>query len=208
MPTITKLERQKHSKNRVSVFVDGEYSFSVFDEIAIEFDISVGRNASELNMEKILSFDEYKQALSKAFGHISRSEKSEKQLREFLLGKQFAPYTVEKVILRLKELDYIDDLFLAQNFLEHSKNLGKYAIKSKLKQKGISESIINQVLADFNEEDSFTSALEQAIKQKKKYEKYELLQQKKKVSDFLARRGFDWDTVSRVIEKIFVQDDM
>ena len=206
MARITKLERQKHSKNRVSVFVDDQYSFSVFDDIAIEFDISVGRDVAQLNMEKIFSADAYKQALNKAFAHVSRAEKSEKQMREFLLSKEFESSIIEKVIARLKELSYIDDLSLAENFVERSRNSGKYAIKSKLFQKGISEKIINQVLENFDEEASFASALEQGEKQKKKYEKLELLQQKKKVSDFLARKGFDWETVSRVIERIFAED--
>ena len=58
MPTVTKIERQKHNNERVSVFIDGEYSFSVSDEIIIQYGIAVGMNVNSLPLKEIAEEDE------------------------------------------------------------------------------------------------------------------------------------------------------
>ena len=72
MPKITKLERQKHNNSRVSVFVEGEYAFSLTDETVIEYGIQVGSDINSFPLEKICKDDLYKQAISSAFLTSSR----------------------------------------------------------------------------------------------------------------------------------------
>lgn len=207
MPKITKLERQKHKETRVSVFVDDEYAFSLSDELIIAYGVSVGTDVNSLPLKEIAEEDEYKRAMSCAFTHMSRSEKSEKQLREHLFKKEFSENTIEKIMARLKELNYVDDLNLAKNFVEHSSSSGKKAIRFKLKTKGISDEIINEVLENVSDEDQLEKAIELAEKQLPKYNKYELYDQKRRMNDFLARRGFDWNVISSAIEKVFRDED-
>ncbi len=207
MPKITKLERQKHKDTRVSVFVDDEYAFSLSDELIIAYNISVGMDVNSLPLKEIAEEDEYKRAMSCAFTHMSRSEKSEKQLREHLFKKEFSENTIEKIMARLKELNYVDDLSYARNFVEHSLSSGKKALRFKLKTKGISDSIINEVLENVTDDDQLRKAIELAEKQLPKYQKYELYDQKRRLNDFLARKGFEWDVISSAIEKVFNNED-
>ncbi len=207
MPKITKLERQKHNALRVSVFVDDEYAFSVTDELIIEYGITTGRDSNSLPLNEILKEDAYRSALSKAYRHLSATEKSEKQMRDFLASKEFDAETVERVIVKLKELNYINDSALAETFVEYSHNSGKRAIRYKLKVKGISDEIINDVLEAIDDEQQLDSAVSLALKQKQKYTKYDIREQKNKTGAFLARRGFDWDIVSEAIERCFSEDD-
>ncbi len=207
MPKITKMERQKHKNSRVSVFVEGEYAFSITDEAVIEYGLKVGLDVNTLPLEEIYNEDQYKQALSGAFLHMSRSEKSEKQVRDFLCKKGFNEDISERVINRLKELNYLDDYTLAKNFAENSRNSGVNAIKMKLKIKGISEDIINDVLNEFSEDDQLIKAVELAKKQLPKYLKYEHYDQKRKINDFLYRKGFQWDVIKDAVERVFSEED-
>lgn len=206
MPKITKLERQMHKNSRVSVFVDDEYAFSLTDEAVIEYGLIVGKDVNTLPLEEIYIEDQYKQALSSAFNHMSRSEKSEKQIKDFLL-KKFSEDTVVRVINRLKELNYLDDYNFAKNFKESSKNAGVNAIKMKLKARGISDEIINSVLEEVSEEEQLEKAVELTKKQLPKYSKYELYDQKRKINDFLYRKGFQWDVIKGAIERVFTEED-
>ncbi len=207
MPKITKLERQKHNAMRVSVFVDGEYAFSAADELIIEYGLKVGTDANSLPLEKLMKEDNYRTALSKAYRHLSVSEKTEKQMRDFLVSKEFDTETVERVIDKLRELKYIDDNAFADTFAEYAKNSGRRAIRYKLKMKGISDEIINGVLDGIDDEQQLEAAVALAAKQKQKYAKLPIREQKNKTGAFLARRGFDWDTVSAAIEKCFSEDE-
>lgn len=207
MPKITKLERQKHNDTRVSVFVDDEYAFSVQDELIIEYGITQGLDIKNLPLNRIKEEDSYKTCLSVAFKHMSVSEKSEKQMRDFLTKKEFAQSTIDRVILRLKELNYIDDLSFAKSFIEHSKKTGRRALEYKLKLKGISQKIIDEALE--NETDSIQEekAFLLAQKQLPKYLKYELYEQKRRVNAYLVQHGFGWEIASNVIEKLFSKED-
>lgn len=201
MPTVTKIERQKHNNERVSVFIDGEYSFSVSDEIIIQYGIAVGMNVNSLPLKEITEEDEYKRALSSAFKHMSVSEKTEKQIVTHLLRKEFSQAVTQRVITRLKELNYIDDLTFAKNFVEHTSGKGKRAVIFKLREKGVPDSIINEVIANMSEDSQLESAIELLKKQLPKLSKYEGYEKKRRLNDFLLRRGFDWSVAAEAIEK-------
>lgn len=207
MPKITKLERQKHMNSRVSVFVDQEYAFSLTDETVVKYGLFVGADVNNFPLEEICESDRYRQALSCAFVYLSHSAKSEKQLHDYLFKKEFDENTIDRIIERLKELNYIDDFLFAQNFAENSMSSGVNAIRFKLKSKGISDEIINSVLEEISDDDQLSKALEIAKKQILKYSKYEIFEQKRKLNDFLYRKGFQWDIIKSTIEKVFSEEN-
>ena len=207
MPVITKLERQKHNDTRVSVFVDGEYSFSLSDELIIEYKVAVGKDVTVLPLKEMAEEDEFKRAMACAFKHMSLSEKSEKQLREHLEKKEFSEKIIEKTVARLKELNYIDDLSYARAFVEHTSASGKKAILYKLKSKGISEEIINEALEDVSDESQLENAVELLKKQMPRYEKYDNYEKKRRLNGFLARKGYDWDIISEAIDRVFSENE-
>lgn len=206
MPKITKLVRQKHNDKRVSVFVDDEYAFSVLDEIIIEYNIAVNMDVSMLPLDKIKEEDDYKYCLSVAFNHISASDKSEKQMREFLFKKGFLESSIERVINRLKELNYIDDRAFAKTFVEHSKKSGRRALAYKLRSKGITDEDIDLALENESDELQEEKATVLAQRQLPKYAELTDFEKKKKLNAFLFRHGFTWDIISAVIEKLIKED--
>ena len=66
MPQITKLERQKHNQNRISVFVDGQYAFSISDELAVLYRLAPEVQLENALLAQMMQEDEYKRALSAA----------------------------------------------------------------------------------------------------------------------------------------------
>lgn len=207
MPKITKMERQKHKNSRVSVFVDEEYAFSLTDETVVEYGLFIGADVNGLPLEEICKKDRYKQALSGAFIYLSHSAKTEKQIRDYLFKKEFDENTVDSVIGRLKELNYIDDFLFAKSFTENSVSSGVNTIRYKLKSKGVSDEIINSVLEDVSDENQISKAMEILKKQMPKYSKYEAFDKKRKLNDFLYRKGFQWDVIKSAIEKVFSEED-
>ncbi len=202
MPQITKLERQKHNANRISIFVDGQYSFSVSDELAALYRLAAGMQLENAFLSRLMEEDESKRALSASFMHLSHSEKSEKQMRDFLAKKEFSQTAIQQAITRLQELGYLNDAALAENFISGSKTLGRRAIEYKLREKGIDYEIIQNSLKALDEEDQFTCAKALAEKQAERYRKAEGKLRRQKIRDFLARRGFEWDTITDVLNEI------
>lgn len=207
MPTITKLERQKHDSRRVSVFVDDEFAFSLSDELVILNKLAVGKDVNLLPLKELAEEDAFSRALSASYDLLGRSEKTEKQLREYLAKKEYDETTVGRVTDRLKELGYLDDRAYAERFAETCSGMGKRAIRYKLVSRGVPRDVIEDVLATVPEETFREDALLLARRQQARVAALPLKEQKRKLSDFLARRGYDWDTVSGTIERLYAGEE-
>ncbi|KKR23766.1 MAG: Regulatory protein RecX, partial [Candidatus Daviesbacteria bacterium GW2011_GWB1_39_5] len=81
------------------------------------------------------------------------------------------------------------------------------AIKSELFQKGIDKEIIEKVISDtryeISEEELAKQALEKKIKYWKNLDPKKLYQ---KSIEFLLRKGFDYEVVKSVIEKVIKKE--
>lgn len=196
MPKITELSVQKKNKKRISVFVDGEYAFSIFDELAAVYHLEVGKDINTVELKELFFEDEYKRAFSRAVKALSYGEKSKNQINELLEKAEFDEKVITRVLDRLVELDYVCDERLAQEFVAKNTSLGSRAIKVKLKQKGIDDEIIANALLD---NDETGTACELAKKLMQKHASLDELKRKRKISEHLARRGFCWDTISYAI---------
>ena len=85
---ITKIEQQKKRKNRYSIFVDGEYSFSVDAEILLQHNLTAGQTVSEKQTAKLLVEDELKRGKIQAFRYLAIRDHSEKELADKLKKKE------------------------------------------------------------------------------------------------------------------------
>lgn len=123
-----------------------------------------------------------KSPLESAFHFLSFRSRSEKEMLDFLIKKDFETSEIAQTLLKLKELNFINDAKFAQEFIEsRSKNKpkGKKALMIELARKGIRIENI-----EIDEKELATKALE-----KKSFKSKEHMQR------FLYSRGFSWDTI-------------
>ncbi|AHF97974.1 MAG: regulatory protein RecX [Desulfurella sp.] len=130
------------------------------------------------------------EGLDYAFKLISKKRYTSKELQEKLEKKGIDP---EPIINRLKELNYLNDLEYAIDYKNKKQNegYGKYKILFQLKNKGISEDILNNLeFSNSKLEEIFLSKI-QKIKDNKK----------QKIYAFLINRGFDSSDIKNLIYK-------
>ncbi len=111
---------------------------------------------------------------------------------------------LDQVMDRLKELAFIDDRKFAMWWVEQRtgrKPKGSQIIKLELRQKGIAPEIIEEVLSGTESLKDEGDAAKRAIEKKLPlWEKYPIMQRKKKIYEFLARRGFPGGAIARTID--------
>lgn len=205
MPKITKIERQKNNDKRVSVFIDEEYAFSVFDELVFVYHLDPGKDVNTVDLKALCEEDEYKRALDRACKNMSRTEKSEKQIFELLEKCGFKPETIQRAVSHLKHIGLIDDERLAETYVERNKSLGARGLSFKLRQRGISQEIIDKYIVELDEEALATAIAEKQLKKNSKFDK---IKQKQKTAEFLVRHGFSWDVALSSIEKVLEAQDV
>src|SRR3712207_3697125 len=107
MGTITALEVQKRNKNRVNVYVDDAFAFSLSLDDAAR--LHKGQVLDDAEVEAIRSKDEITQAVDSASRFLSYRPRSTQEVRDNLTKKGITPDTLEVALERLAALGYLDD---------------------------------------------------------------------------------------------------
>lgn len=205
MNIITKIECGNRNKNRVNIYIDEEYAFSVDMEIVYKEGLKVKNPVDYDKLKKIIEEDNYIKCKNAAIRIIERSYKSEKEIKDKLLKKEFDNNTVNRTLSFLKEYNLIDDEKLVSMYVkDRLRNQGEKKIKYSLMQKGINEELIYRELNKINNDDLEDIAYNLALKKyevlsKRENDKYKLYQ---KLTRYLMSRGYGYDLISRVVKRI------
>lgn len=151
--------------------------------------------------------DNFQKFYDRALRFLSYRPRSEKEIRDFLKKKKIEPPIISKIIKKLKEQNFINDEEFTKWWIEQrqrNKPRGMRVIKMELKQKGISDELItNCQLLITNQLELAKKALEKKVKS---YRNLPREKAYRKLSQFLLRRGFDWDTVKDVIDEVLKKE--
>jgi regulatory protein len=196
---ITELSRGKINPQRVNVFVDGKYAFSLDDVEIVVRGIKVGTEITQKEIENLLFESSYGKAKQKALDILSRKNISEKCLCDELMSKGFDEVVTKEVARELKELGYIDDLSYALLFLEmcREKLWGIRKIRYEIKNKGIDQNTLEDALCQ--SEICGAKEIAEAIKQK--YDPLDTtdIKTKQKIFRYFSGRGFEFSDIEKAI---------
>lgn len=192
---ITEISVQKNNPQRVNVYVDGEYAFSLDDVDMVTMGVKVGNEITDAQIESFLFESQYGKAKAKALDILSRRSVSGFMLKEELLKKGYDELVAERVKEELEELGYIDDKSYTLLFFEYaeSKVWGKKKIFYELSKKGIDNNILKDAIEEFKLPDAEDIA--NVIKQRYKNEDLSDYKVRQKIMRFFASRGFEFSQI-------------
>lgn len=204
MAIITKIEAQKRSKDRVNIYVDEEYFMAVYAELVYTHSLKKGMEIDKESLENLLHDEMYMKAKNKALTILSKSDQSEKKLKEKLLN-DFDENIVEDVIDFLKGYKLINDNLLAEKIVHDNMNLSKFGknkIKQNLYNKGIAASDIQDALSQIDPDDEYENAKYLAEKRLKRLKGEDKNKINQKIYQHLAYKGFSYDIIKRVLREL------
>jgi len=195
---ITRLKAQVKNPDRVSVYVDEKYSFSLNVNQMLDQRLHVGLEVDQARLDELKHTSEFGKAYERALMYVMLRPRSRREVQDYARRKKWAPEDTQAIIEKLVTKRYLDDRSFARSWAE-SRALGKKTSRRKLmmelKQKGVTEDIINEVLetSSFNEDD----ALQQLIVKKRKLARYAADDQK--LMRYLAGQGFSFDDIKAAL---------
>ncbi len=213
MSTITRLKSQKN-QNRVNVYLDSQFVFGMDLDRLVKTGLKVGQEIPDEEIEKLRGEEVKGKLLDQALKFLSYRPRTEKEVRIYLekrtkLFKGNIAIAIldlkritEKILKKLEDMGLIDDKAFVAWWLEQRTTFrprGKQALRMELRQKGIAESLVDEMVGRVDE-----IQLAQKIAQKK-LKSYQKLDQKvfrQKMVAFLSRRGFSWETIKTVLEQL------
>lgn len=200
MREITSLEVQKKNTERVNIYLDGEFAFGLnLMDAAV---LKKGQKLSEAEIATLREKDAIIKAFDAAVNFLSYRPRSVKEIRDKLTKKEYAEHLIDDVIQRLENYGYVDDRAFAKLWIRDRNRLkprGKRALQYELRNKGISDTIISELLDEMVDEND--GAYEAASKRIRRMQGKTQREFKRKIGAFLQRRGFSYDSANRAIEQ-------
>lgn len=202
---ITKIEVQKNNKQRASLFIDNEFYCGLSCETVVKNRLKEGLEVSLEFIDFLKNETEREVALSKTIGFISKSQKTIKQINDYLTKKGFESEIVEYVLQKLAEYNFVDDEEFAKNFVKYkTKSNGKRKILMELKQKGVEEETAKQSIEDFSkDEENIYFVAEKYLRLKPRD-----LKTKQKAFRFLASKGYETENIIKCLNLFFKEDNL
>ncbi len=203
---ITALEVQQRNKERVNVYLDGEYGFSLALIEAAR--LRRGQTLSDEEIAELKARDALERAVDLAVRFLSYRPRSISEVRRYLEQKGIAPSAVDSTIARLEKLGYVDDVAFARFWVSNRDEFnpkGPLALRQELREKGVSSAIIDQVLAEVDFADAAYRAAQRRVQRLRHLDRQAFQQ---KVYPYLARRGFVAETIHDVMARLMEELEM
>lgn len=196
---ITAIKAQVKNPERLSIYVDEKYAFSLNYTQLLDEKLHAGLEIDQARLDSLKHTSDIGKAYERALIFVMIRPRSVKEMHDYARRKKWAPEDAQAIINKLITKRYLDDANFARAWVE-SRALGRKTSRRKLqlelKQKGVADSIISDVLQQtaFDESD----ALKQLIQKKRKLARYAADEQK--LMQYLARQGFGFDDIKNALQ--------
>ncbi len=202
MYTVTKIEEQKKDATRVSVFINGAFDFGISLKALKRYEISEGQVLDETTYRELLGRIQLDKAKYYALDYLSRNSKTEMQVRDKLVSKEYSMYIVDEVMTFLKTYRYVDDAYYAKRYAESKATYAHKSarhIQSQLYLKGIRDVNCFEVLENMDDLENENVAY---FLMKYKYKPTMTYQEKHKIMSKIMGRGFSYEIIQKNINNL------
>jgi regulatory protein len=235
MDTITALNADPHDPNKVHIFVDGRHTLVVSLDVAASERLVVGQPCPPGRLERIYAAEQQQQVYEFALNFLTYRPRSSREVEQRLRKKGFTPSQVDGAVERLKRQGYVDDREFARFWINNRQTFsprGPRLLRSELRQKGVPQEVVDEVLAEHSDEQAQhaeqaaavasiynlpddepapgtdeATALALARKRVRLLSNLDPLTRKRRLSGYLARRGYGYDTIDQVLRRVLPGDD-
>ena len=200
---ITALKVQEHNTQRVNVYLDGEFAFGL-SRITAAW-LRLGQELSDEKVSELQNQDAVEVAYQKALQLLERRPRAEAEIRRSLNKHDMPEEVIEAVMERLRRSGLVNDEQFARTWVENRTEFrprSRRALAAEMRQHGLTHETIQQTLSE-TDLDEEAIAYQAGLKQSRKLSQLEWLDFRRKLSAFLARRGFGYEVIAPVVQRIW-----
>jgi len=195
--TVLKIER-RNKKYRIYT-TQGDYLLS--EDAIIKFTVFKDKIFTRSEFKEIIAYEEQMQLLNKTLRYLSYQPRSVDEIKKYLNNHSTDDNVLQSIIDKLTVYGYLDDEKFAESMLDYaiSTRKGPVYVKNRLQIKGISDEIINNILAKYSEEQEKVLVEAIAAAYLRKNKGLSPIKLKTKLYQKLVRDGFSFDIVRHII---------
>jgi regulatory protein len=217
---VTSLSAKRGGSERLAVYLDGVRAFEVASEVALASGLRQGVELSPDAVESLLADDAPYRARERALKLIALRDRTAHELKARLERAGFAPDVSEGAITWLRALGYVDDAAFATRYsaARLRSGWGERRVASELLRLGVDRGLVQAALREARgqapDDEEAQPGLDAVLDLARRRFAAQFVADpeaaERRLAGFLARRGFDWDTihaVARVLRREPVDGD-
>ncbi len=198
---VTAIKQQSRNKTRVNVYLDGQFTMGLVKIVAAR--LAIGQALDAAALEQLQKDDEVEQAYERALTFLGPRPRSEAEVRRRLQTAKVPAEAVTAVLERLNRAGLVNDQAFANYWVDNRSTFrprSKRLLQAELRQKGLSDEALQSALGEV---DDAGAAYAIAKQRSRRLSGLEFVEFKRKLGAFLARRGFDYDTIEPIVERVW-----
>jgi regulatory protein len=194
---ITALKQQVKNPERVSIFVDERYSFSLSLDELVTHKLKKDQEVTEADVKRFKKISADGKLRGRALEWLMNRPHSEREFRDYLYRKKAEPDQINGLVDEFTQKGYLDNAKFAQWFseLQVRRNKSDRQIKAELFKKGIGRELVAETLEQGGGDE--TARLKLLIEKKSKLSRYQTDPQK--LMQYLVAQGFSWQSVKQAL---------
>lgn len=212
---ITNLKPGIKNPNRINVYINDEYQFSLDLTQIVDYKLKIGNTITHAQLLEYKKASEFGKVYQRTLEWVLTRPHSIKETRDYLFrklrqkkiidspkGRKIKPVHnlpeedlanfSEEILSRLISKNYLNDLNFAKYYVENrftKKGISKKRLKMELLKKGIASDIIEQVIDNRNDEEEILKII---AKKRNKYDDNKLI-------SYLCQQGFDYQLAQSLV---------
>jgi regulatory protein len=232
---ITALKADPMDPDKVHLFIDGNHALVVSLDVAASARLTVGEPCPPSRLERLHSLQEQHKVYELALNFLSYRPRSAREVELRLRKKGYTPDQIEPALKRLRDQGYVNDHDFARFWVSNRQTFsprGPRLLRSELRQKGVPNEIVDEILAEHQEDQSArveqaaeiaaeqdlpdneptpgtdeAAALALARKRLRLLSNLDEQTTRRRLYAFLARRGYGYDTIDAVVRRLLTPDE-
>ena len=195
--------RKQRREGRINLYLDGSFALGLTLDAIAAADLRAGDEIDDDTLRSLRRNAAGADALATAMRLLSYRPRSEAELRQRLARRGAPADLVDGAISRLRELGLVDDAAFARTWVDGRSRLSprsRRVLRRELQAKGIDGEAAREALGPLDDEDAALRAGERRVAAMRELPYPEF---RRRLGEFLRRRGFDAATVRRTVERLW-----
>jgi regulatory protein len=210
MPHITALRVASSRKQTVEIELDGKAWRIVDAEVVVRFALKAGDALEKDDLKRIEREDAYVTARRRAVNFCVTRPRTEREATRRLEEGRLESEIVQRVLADLREQGLLQDAEAAQLAARKGRRagIGPRRVEADLRARGIAGETLDEAVESLRDPDwQRSEAAAIAAKRRSRLSGRPLPEQRRKIGDYLLRRGFDREIVSEVLTEVLGSED-
>jgi regulatory protein len=194
---ITSIKQQVKNPERVSIFVDNKYEFSLSLDELVKYKLKNNDELTAADVKKYKKISADGKLRGRSLEWLMNRPHSEREFRDYLYRKKAEPDQIDSLVNEFTNKGYLDNAKFAVWFseLQARRNKSDRQIRAELFKKGINREIADEVLEAGEGQEA--ERLKILIDKKSKLSRYQ--NDPQKLMQYLVGQGFSWQDVKQAL---------